>query len=159
MILIAALALMGLEPPITQFDIRVRQEVDGGCAELEAGRKGSRPVLHMAGICHGWSSFACQDLTFFKGQGVTEDQAQILFTRGNRTLDLVRVLEAAVVRKWPGRTHLHLFFGPPRCENSFAVGFTGSQVDARKGGSARGMKGRIWVGSPTAYRVWLSRDD
>ena len=159
MVLAAALALAGLEPPIAQFAIHVRQEVDGGCAELEAGRKGLRPALRMTGICHGWSSFACRNLTFFKGQGVTEDQAQILFTQSNRTLDLVRALDAAITRKWPGRAHLHLFFDRPECENSFAVTFTGSHVDASKGGSASGMKGRIWVAGPAVYRVWLKGEE
>ncbi len=140
-----------LEAPTVKSNLQIVQERGGGCAELRAGRPGSAPVLIMTDVCHGWATISCLDMVMIKGSGVVEDQAMVLFTTENRSVDLVRIIDRSIAAVWRGHTHLHLQFGNPTCDGALHVPVWGSHLNAE--GPARGFRGSVQIVGPTRYDV------
>jgi hypothetical protein len=135
-----------LEAPVVAGAIRVRQEANGQCAEVDAGLSGRAPLIRMTNICHGWSTQSCATILLIKVQGVVEDAAEAVFLRANRKANLVALIDAEIGRVWPGDEHLHLVLTRVDCVGGrMAVTFEGSHVRKNASASAYGMRGVITV--------------
>jgi hypothetical protein len=146
------------EPLESWTNIRIEQAVDGTCATIRAGRAVDAPVMVMDGVCHGWRSQTCGDKIWFQGDGVTHDEAQVLFAAADRTLDVTSLIDDEVARRWPEREVLHLRFQPPTCEAStLVVRYSGSHVKS-DGGPASGMKGEVRISGPASHTLTLKPD-
>jgi hypothetical protein len=148
-----------LEPPTVRTTIQVERTRDGSCSEVHAGKAGGPAPLAMTDICHGWSSATCADKLLVVGAGVTEDQAQVLFTGENRAVDVVALVDAAVRAKWPRHEYLHLSFGAPSCEGAAMVlPVSGSHLLADSTGSATGFAGELRITDPRDHPVRLEAE-
>jgi hypothetical protein len=148
-----------LEQPIVQTTIHVEREQGGSCSELHAGKPSAAPVLNMTDICHGWSTTTCADKLLVRGVGVTEDQAQVLFTNDNRAIDLVRLVDQGVRTRWSRHEHLRLTFGTPRCEGSTVVlPLSGSHIRVNTTGSASGFAGTLRIRSGQDQQITIGQE-
>ncbi|MFT4254514.1 MAG: hypothetical protein QM608_18765 [Caulobacter sp.] len=148
-----------LEPPTVRTTIQVERTEDGSCSEVHAGKAGGPAPLAMTDICHGWSSATCADKLLVVGAGVTEDQAQVLFTGENRVTDVVALVDAAVGARWPRHEHLHLSFGAPRCvDGAMVLPVSGSHLLADSTGSASGFSGELRIAGPDDHSVRLEAE-
>jgi len=145
------------EPLEDWTNIRIQQEVDGSCAIIRAGRSLDRPAMTMDGVCHGWQSETCGGRVWFRGNGVVQDQAQVLFAQPDRALDVARLIDDEVARRWPGREVLRLTFERPSCgAKGLVVKVSGSHV-AGEGGSAVDIVGEVHIAGPTDHALTLSQ--
>ena len=100
-------------------------------------------------------SETCDDRVWFRGNGVVQDQAQVLFNAPDRALDVARLIDDEVARRWPGREVLRLAFERPSCgKEGLVVEFSGSHV-ASEGGSAAGLVGEVRIAGPSDHAVTL----
>ncbi len=149
-----------LEQPTIMATLKIERERDGECSEIHGGVPAGQPSLTMSGLCHGWAATSCYDKLLILGNGVIEDQAQVLFTDQNRAIDLVKLVDLALRRRWPGHEHLHLQFGAASCDgDSLKLRVTGSHLKAKTEGSASSFKGLIQIRSPSNHRITLKSDD
>lgn len=145
-----------LEPPTTKTTIRVEREREGSCSEIRAGKPGVAPVLRMTDVCHGWTSSTCDDKLLILGQGVVEDQAQVLLTDKNRAINAVQLVDQGIRARWPVHEHLHLMFGAARCgQSALVLPVSGSHLRAGASGSASGFVGVLRIRSGRGQQVQL----
>lgn len=143
-----------LEQPTVKTIFQIERERGGSCSELHAGRPGAPPALNMTDVCHGWSATTCADKVMVRGEGVVEDQAQVLFTGADRATNLVQLVDEGIRAQWPGHEHLHLQFRPASCDGTILVApFSGSHMKANASGAAAGMEGVLSIGGPNNTRV------
>jgi len=143
-----------LEQPTVKTVFQIERERGGSCSELHAGGPSAPPALNMTDVCHGWAATTCADKVMVRGEGVVEDQAQVLFTEADRASDLVWLVDEGIRAQWPGHEHLHLRFRPASCdETTLVVPFSGSHMKANASGPAAGMEGALRIGGPNEQRV------
>jgi hypothetical protein len=143
-----------LEQPTVKTIFGIERERGGSCSELHAGRPGAPPALNMTDVCHGWVATTCADKVMVRGEGVVEDQAQVLFTGADRTVDLVGLVDAGVRAQWPGHEHLHLQFRAAFCDGTTLVApFSGSHIEASVSGPAAAMQGALRIIGPNEHVV------
>lgn len=152
---LAVASAQASEPLDAWTNVRIEQEIDGSCAEIRAGRSLDRPVMLMDGACHGWRSETCGDRIWFQASGVVQDQAQVLFARSDRVLDVARLVDDEVARRWPDREVLHLEFTSLTCgADGLVARYVGSHVKS-EGGPAAGMTGEVRIGGPADHALTL----
>lgn len=137
-----------LEGPVVSAIIKVRQELNGQCSEVNAGLTDGAAAIRMTDICHGWSSHACPTSLLIRAQGVTVDAAQVLFLREDRKADLEALIDAQIGKVWPGNELFNLTLTNAGCSGgAMIVNFDGARV--RKGGnsSAYRIKGTATLAS------------
>ncbi|KSB88325.1 hypothetical protein AS593_09260 [Caulobacter vibrioides] len=147
----------GPEPLEDWTNIRIEQEVDGSCAVIRAGRSVDHPAMVMDGVCHGWQSETCGGRVWFRGEGVVQDQARVLFAQPDSALDVARLIDDEVARRWPGREVLRLAFERPSCGGEgLMVKFSGSHV-AGEGGAAVDIAGEVRIAGPSDHVLALRK--
>jgi hypothetical protein len=108
----------------------------------------------MVNVCHGWVAMTCADKIVVRGEGVVEDQAQILFTELNQATDLARLVNKGIRARWPGHDYLHLRFGSAACDGTTLIlPFSGSHMKVNSMGSAAAMVGALRIIAPNDRRV------
>lgn len=145
-----------MEEPTVTTTIEIEREAGGSCSTLRANTSShSNDALVMSNVCHGWETVSCGEAIFVKGDGIVEDQAQVLFTEPRDvSLDLVLLVDQAVGSRWPAESHVHLSFGPVTCEeSSIMVQFSGSHFKIGASGSTEGMTGQVRLVSATNFTV------
>jgi hypothetical protein len=145
-----------LEGPTVTTTIRIERETGGNCSVLRADTSSHNDdAPFMSNVCHGWETVSCGTAIFVRGNGVVEDQAQILFAEPHEAmLDLVPLVDQAIDSRWPAESHVHLIFGPVTCEGSLmVVQFSGSHLMTGASGSTEGMVGQIRLASATEFAV------
>lgn len=147
-----------LEQPTVRTNIRVERERYGSCSNVRAGTANAPTALNMKDVCHGWVATTCADKLLIVGQGVVEDQGQVLVESHARSVDTVRLVDAGIRARWPGHEHLNLSFGTPRCEQSTVVlPFSGSHQLIGASGPAAVLRGTLKVRSTRDQSVSLER--
>ncbi len=110
--------------------------------------------MDMDGICHGRTSISCAEKIVFVAEPVVEAQARVLFTDRDRSSDIVPLIDTAIAKRWPERTHLHLDFGKATCEGqALSIPFDGSTVPAKGSGSGQAITGLIRIKTMSDYRI------
>lgn len=143
-----------LPPPTVITNLNIQRERGAQCSEIRGGAAGAQPILAMADVCHGWTASSCLDMLLVRGNGVIEDQAQVLFTEQSKAIDLVSLVDLAIRARWPGHEHLHLQFGAVTCDSdSLLVAVSGSHLKASSTGTAVGFHGHVRVRSLNDHQV------
>ncbi|PVM73840.1 hypothetical protein [Caulobacter radicis] len=152
---LAVASAQASEPLDSWTNVRIEQEIDGSCAEIRAGRSVDRPAMIMDDVCHGWRSETCGDRIWFQAKGVVQDQAQVLFTRTDGVLDIARLIDDEVARRWSDREVLRLEFTSLACgADGLVARYVGSHVKT-EGGPATGMAGEVRIGGPYDHALSL----
>lgn len=137
-------------------NLNIERERDAQCSDIRAGAAGAQPPLAMTDVCHGWTAASCLDMLVVHGNGVTQDQAQVLFAEPNKALDLAWLVDLAIRAQWPGHELLHLQFGAVTCgSDSLRVAVSGSHLKAGSPGAAAGFHGDVRIRTLNDHQVTI----